>query len=394
MRILYSATSYPPAIGGAQLHLHHLLLRLVGKQQVQVISFWDENRTDWLLGTTLRAFRNAKEYEIEGIPVHRLGLSLGEKLSILPFVLMYYPLQGIAIEVISSLLQEKIRPHAQGVDLIHNARIGREPLSYASYKLARRLGVPFFLTPYHHPRWRGWLYRHYIRLYRLADGIIALTEAEKQMLVGLGVREERITVTGMGPILADGSDAEAFREKHGIHGPIVLFLGQKYRYKNIEALLKATKFVWQRYPDVHFVFMGPRTPYSQMLFSPPSDTRILELDTVSLQEKTDALAACDLLCLPSTQESFGGVFLEAWMMEKPVIGAGIPAVREVITDEVDGLLVQPNPEAIGEKILFLLDHPRIAHDMGKHGKEKVSARYTWERIAQKTEEAYARVLKG
>ena len=70
----------------------------------------------------------------------------------------------------------------------------------------------------------------------------------------------------------------------------------------------------------------PRTPFSQKFFTQqPPDPRLIELGTVDLQQKTNALAACTLLCLPSTQESFGGVFTEAWSFEKPVIGANIPA---------------------------------------------------------------------
>jgi glycosyltransferase involved in cell wall biosynthesis len=57
-----------------------------------------------------------------------------------------------------------------------------------------------------------------------------------------------------------------------------------------------------------------------------NDPRILELGSVDLQTKTDALEACTLLCLPSTQESFGGVYTEAWSFKKPVIGCDIPAV--------------------------------------------------------------------
>ena len=394
MDILYTCTSYPPAIGGAQLHLHHLAVQLAKRHRPRVISLWDEIRTDWLLGTTLQLHSDAKDYQLDGITVHRLGLSPGEKLSILPFVLMYYPLQGIAIEAIARVLVRKIGALAKGVDLVHNLRIGREPLSFASYKLSRDLDVPFFLTPLHHPRWKGWLYRHYARLYRLADGVIALTEAEKDILVAMGVAERRITVTGTGPILAQSSDGPSFREKHRLSGPVVLFLGQKFRHKNIGPLLKASRFVWERYPETRFVFIGPRTNYSRGLMRGVDDTRILDLDTLTLQEKTNALAACDVLCLPSSQESFGGVLLEAWMMDKPVVGGDIPAVRKVIAHGVDGLITEPTPQSIAESIVFLLDHPRIAEEMARRGKQKVIARYTWDRIAERTEGAYLGAIKS
>jgi len=113
---------------------------------------------------------------------------------------------------------------------------------------------------------------------------------------------------------------------------------------------------------------------------------------VDLQEKTDALAACDVLCLPSSQESFGGVLVEAWAMKKPVIGSNIPALREIITDDSDGFIVDPTPVQIAERITYLLDHPDIARLMGEKGYQKVNRYYTWDRLARKTEEIYSEVL--
>jgi len=110
---------------------------------------------------------------------------------------------------------------------------------------------------------------------------------------------------------------------------------------------------------------------------------------VDLQEKTDALKACDLLCLPSSQESFGAVFLEAWMMGKPVVGARIPAVAEVILDGNDGLLTEPTAPAIAERIVGLLQDGRFAAAMGRAGKAKAEARFTWNQIAATIERAYA-----
>jgi glycosyltransferase involved in cell wall biosynthesis len=112
---------------------------------------------------------------------------------------------------------------------------------------------------------------------------------------------------------------------------------------------------------------------------------------VGLQLKTDALAACALLCVPSTQESFGGVYTEAWSFGKPVIGCDIPAVAEVITDGQDGYLVDQEPEQIAERVCHLLLNPAQAEAMGQAGQHKVEAEYTWQRIAERTEEAYHRV---
>lgn len=393
MNLLYTLTAYPPAIGGAQLHQHLLAQHLKARHNIQVVSQWDENRTDWLLGTTLQAPGQDHDYVIDSVSVHRLGLSWREKCRIAPYVPIYYPLMEVALPPIAACLERHLDPYAAQANLVHNVRIGREALSYASFHVARRRDIPFVLTPVHHPRWGGWWHRCYHRLYRQADAVIALTEAERRTLIELGVDERRVFVTGMGPVLAEAGDGARFRARYGLGAhPLVLFVGQKYAYKGVAALLAAARLVWRRFPETRFAFVGPRTPYSRRLFASVHDTRILELDTVSLQEKTDAFAACDVFCLPSSQESFGGVFTEAWSLGKPVVGADIPAVRLVIDDGQDGFLVTPQPGPLAERLMYLLEQPELRTQMGQRGRTKVQARYTWPRLAEQTEQVYQQVL--
>jgi glycosyltransferase involved in cell wall biosynthesis len=360
---------------------------------LEVVTHWAETRTDWLLGTTLRAPREATTYEMDGVPVHLVSLTSDERVKISPLVAGYHLVQGPAIARISDLLVQHLEPFADQIDLVHNGRMGREGLSFASLKLARRLEVPFVLTPFHHSRWENRFYRHYLNLYREADGVIALTEGEKGALLRLGVKPERVFVTGMGPILAPAADAVSFRQSFDIKGQMILFLGQKYRYKGLSALLEAAPAVWTRFPDARFVFIGPRTRYSRLRFRGCDDCRVLELGAVDLETKTNALAACDLLCLPSTQESFGGVFLEAWMMGKPVIGGDAPAVRCVIEDDVNGYVVKQDPRPIAERIIHLLERPALGEKMGAAGQAKTQAHYTWKRLVEKTEAVYRAVLR-
>lgn len=395
LKILYTITAYPPAIGGAQLHTHKIVSLLSQTNRVRVITHWTENRTDWLLGTTLRAPEQVKDYEIEGVEVKQITVDTSEKISLIPYVLGYYGIKKLALDKISDVLVPKLEKYAREFDLIQNVRMGREGISYASLKVARKFDIPFVFVPLHHPRWVGWNYRESINLYRVADAAIALTNVEKQTLIELGVKEENIFVTGIGPLLADTSEPDKFRQKYSLgQDPIVLFLGQKYRYKGVEAVWLAAQKVWEKFPDLQFVFIGPRTKFSQKVFARVSDRRVLELPSVSLEEKTSALAACDILCVPSMQESFGGVYTEGWMMGKPVIGGNIPAIADVIEDGVDGLLVEQDRDRIAEKIIHLMNNPSLRTQMGEAGRQKVLEKYTWEKLAEKMKFVYNKVLQG
>lgn len=391
MKLLYTLTAYPPYIGGAQLHLHLLAQQFQTNHTIQVATFWNHNRTDWLLGTTLNAHCRPYNYTTEGIAVHRLGLGWVDKLRLAPWLPLYYPLMGVALPPIAQVIVEQLEPLAKASDLIHNARIGREGLTCASLQVARRQDIPFVFTPVHHPRWVGWRYREYLKVYRQADALIALTQVEAKILADLGVPEGRIYVTGHGPVLAPQADPAAFRAAHGLEGPIVLFLGQHYPYKGFRQVLAAVPRVWRVFPDVNFVFAGPTVRQSEQVFKHYANPRIHRLGTVDLQTKTDALAACDLLCVPSSQESFGGVYTEAWSFGKPVIGGKAPAIADVITEGQDGFLVEQDPAEIADRILDLLNHPSEAAAMGQTGKAKVEAKYTWPKLAEKTMQVYRHV---
>jgi glycosyltransferase involved in cell wall biosynthesis len=306
----------------------------------------------------------------------------------LPWALAYYGLMGPATRHISRHALEALS-QLEPPDVVHATRIGREFLCRAALDFAHKHGRPFVLTPVHHARWDGWRYTEYDKIYREADALCVLTNEEKRLLVEQKrVDEQKIHVTGVGPVLSSTYDAKEFRSRYDIRGPFVLYLGQQFRYKGVGALLEAAPLVWEREPDVTFVFIGPQTSYSKGIFSLANDRRIRNLGEVNLETKTAALSCCEFLCLPSSQESFGGVYVEAWTLGKTVIGGRIPPVAELISEGQDGLLSSQDPSELADQITLLLGDPEECRKMGKAGARKVESRYTWERIAKKTEDVY------
>ncbi len=397
MNILYTITAYPPSIGGAQLHLHELVKRIQTRHSVGVIYQWESMRTDWLRGTTINAPTPAQFREIEGVPTYQFTLTPAQRSALERWVMTYSITQGTSIQRISSVMQAQIAAAMPYVldappSLIHNSRIGREGLTAASLALAHSRGIPFVLTPNHHHHWKTWLHRHYLDIYRRADMLIAMTQVERDELIRLGVDQERITVLGISTILAETADPNRFRARHQIppDAPLVLFVGQKYRYKRYTLLVEAMAEVWKTHPEAYLVLIGPRTRGSRRYFAKRSDLRLLELDQVDLQTKTDAIAACDVLCVPSAHESFGGVYLEAWTFGKPVIGGDAPAIREVIQDGVDGFIVGDSVPTLTERLRALLNDPAMRDAFGQAGQRK-AAHYRWESLAAALADAYARL---
>lgn len=225
-----------------------------------------------------------------------------------------------------------------------------------------------------------------------ANVLFVLTKAEGEQLVQCGLAPQKLVLIGQGPQLTGEPDPEDFRRRYGINGPMVLFLGRKAHFKGYKLLLEATKHVWSQYPTTAFVFIGPCWDADcAEVFAAFAEPRIIEIDQVGEQEKHNALAACDLLCLPSTADVFPLVYVEAWSCGKPVIASYFPGVQEIVRHGQDGLIVAPESAAIAEAIQRLLCEPHQRHMMGRAGLERVKKQLNWNVVADHIEAAYTTI---
>ena len=107
------------------------------------------------------------------------------------------------------------------------------------------------------------------------------------------------------------------------------------------------------------------------------------------EEKRDAFDACDLFAMSSRYDSFGIVYLEAWRCGKPVIGAKVGAIPEVIEEGKDGLLVEfGEVDQLASAIISLLNNPDLCREMGEAGRKKVIDKFNWQKNIGKIEEVF------
>jgi glycosyltransferase involved in cell wall biosynthesis len=391
-RLLLTTTAYPPSVGGVQAHVAELRARLE-RYEADVLTLWLGNRTDWLLGTTLRLGPGGLSQASPGVST--TGWSAITRARMLPWVAPYYLYPALAARHISAQMIPYVEQAVSaGHALIHNHRIGREFLAQASMAVARKRGIPFVLTPHHHSKWRGYRYAGWIEVYRAADAVLALTQVEADELRRLGVREDRTHVIGGGADPPGPADANRFRARLGISDrPLILFLGQQYEYKGVAELFTATRAIRARGVMAEIAFVGPPTPFSQRFFSQHHEPWVHVLGKVDDQTKWDAIAASDVVSLPSRHEAFGRVYLEAWSMGKPVIGGRIPTVAEVITDGRNGILVDPGSAGeLADALQRLLTDQALAKRLGENGRGEVNGRFSWGAVAQRVESVYDSLL--
>jgi glycosyltransferase involved in cell wall biosynthesis len=179
-----------------------------------------------------------------------------------------------------------------------------------------------------------------------------------------------------------------FRTKYGLQDKrLVLFVGRKERFKRYDVAIEALELIGD--DRIHLVMIGRDIDHHAA-----SSSRVTYLGEVSQDDLADAYDGCDVFVMPSENESFGMVFLEAWARRKPVIGnRACGGGRCLIDDGEDGYLCT-SAEEIAGRIVQLVANPDLARKLGRAGYEKVACRYTWEAIAEKVRDLYSQLANG
>ncbi len=107
----------------------------------------------------------------------------------------------------------------------------------------------------------------------------------------------------------------------------------------------------------------------------------------------DLLSSADVLLLPSENESFGLVALEAMACEVPVVVSRVGGLPEVITDGVEGFLVEVHDvPGMAEKTLQILTQTALRKEMGKRARQSARERFCSTKIIPMYEAYYRKVL--
>jgi glycosyltransferase involved in cell wall biosynthesis len=300
-----------------------------------------------------------------------------------------------------------LRSRASEYDLVHLNALVYSHCAYA-YPVARRRGVPVVTMPYVEMQHRSTYDLGYQgKVLTGSDHVLVVTEGERAFLLERGLSPWRVTTVGCGVRAASypTRNATECRRRLGLAEDafVALFLGRQVKYKGLATALEAFALMRGRAPNLELVVAGPETDYSRRLFyrwggrlgQRDRLPGVRNLGRVSDEERLDLLNACDCLILPSSGESFGIVYLEAWTVGKPVIGAHTPAVSTVIDDGVDGWLVPAgDPVALARALSRWIESPLLARQMGERGRAKVLRRYTRAHVADVVEGVYRRVLRA
>ncbi|WP_043310822.1 glycosyltransferase [Pseudomonas sp. ML96] len=315
------------------------------------------------------------------------------RLVAVPSLFQRFLLPAISGRRIAELVSEADIVHVTGHWSVLGARV---------CLAAQRLNKPYMYCPAGSLRLFGrsaWFKRLYNKLVgrRIVLGAarcVSVTELEREQFHEYGVTDERILLlpNGVFPNSEIVPNPQGFRASHGLQGrQVLLFLGRLNPIKGPDLLLEAFASLAARYPLTTLVFAGADEELGEPLRAEVARLglveRVLFIGFIAGQIKQDALAAADLLVVPSRREAMSLVALEAGLCGTPVLLTDQCGFDEVARVGA-GAVVAAQALAIAAGIEQLLSTSDELPARGEKLRQLVLEHYTWDGLILKAGQCY------
>jgi len=234
-------------------------------------------------------------------------------------------------------------------------------------------------------------------LYALATGVIATSgavtrrfgKAGKVRLVPNGIDLARFTPRAPSPSLRAGLGVPP-------SSPVVLSIGRFVAEKGHRHLLEAAARIERTRAGVHWALVGAgelEEPLRRQARGLGLESQVHFIGW--RDDVPDVLAVGDVFVLPSENEGFGRVVVEAMAMARAVVATAVGGVPEIVRDGETGILVPPAaPAALADAVRSLLDDPARAARLGAAGRARAESRFSLTAHVDAVERVYAEVLGG
>jgi glycosyltransferase involved in cell wall biosynthesis len=413
LRVAHFVQRYPPALGGAEAYFARLGRALAqGGHDVTVFTtaaldleaFWSPGGRCLPPGVCREDGVEVRRYPLWRFPGRRYFL---KALSFIPHRLwqcLTLPCNPISWRMWADAGRGRHR-----FDVVHATAFPYAWPIACGLRLAQRLRVPLFLTPFLHlgdpddPRDRtraSYTSAALLALTRAAQRIFVQTELERNALAEHGIAPEKLVLQGMGVAAAEctGGNRDGIRASWGVKtGEVAIgHLANKSEAKGTVDLLRAAQLAWEGGARFHLVLAGPEMPsFTRFWKDFQLSDRVRRLAVLGDNEKRDFFAGLDVFALPSRSDSFGLVLLEAWANGLPNVAYRAGGVAEVIRHERDGLLVRCGDiNGLAEALQRLAADAGLRHRLGEEGRSKTIEEYSWEEKLDVVRREYEKVVSG
>ena len=176
-------------------------------------------------------------------------------------------------------------------------------------------------------------------------------------------------------------------------GAKLLYAGRLVEKKGVRYLIEALPTIAESHPRVSLIIAGDgqeKQNLQKRAVERGLADRITFVGAVSNESLIELYQQSDVVVFPSVvasggdREGFGLVLVEALGCERATVVTDLPAMADIVTDEVTGLVVpQKNTARLAESVIRLLGDPQLRASLGRAGRKHVVDRFDWRIVADR-----------
>lgn len=275
------------------------------------------------------------------------------------------------------------------------------PDGYAAYKVSKDLQLPYVLTIHGQDFQKTIHYNHKCKS-RIEEAVInaskvILVSSKLERLLHDAKFQGKVNYT----VIPNGVDFGKIKLTNSpsyfrTEGPKLLSVSNLYTEKAIDINLKSVSQLIDKYPNLEYIIVGDG-PQKQNLMNLANTLGIQDqvrfLGAFKHEDVLNIMQECDVFSMPSTNEAFGVVYIEAMSLGKPVIGCIGEGPQDIIDHEENGYLMNKNDV---EQLSAILDHlfsdKVLQQQLGEKAKRTVEEKFQWNNVAKKLIEEYKNLI--
>jgi len=239
-----------------------------------------------------------------------------------------------------------------------------------------------------------------------ADALIGVSDFVARSLIEAGYSAKK-TLSVHNAIDLEKWHAEVdplqVRREFGIgpDAPLLICVARIFAHKGQDKLVRALALLRPEFPQIKALIVGqdypPGTHYSEELKELASELGVSDavIFTGLRKDVPNLFAAADLAVMPSFEEPFGLVTVEAMAMRRPVVAFEDGGTPEVVEHGKSGLLAaRDDISGLAQNIATLLRNPELRREMGAYGSSQAQTRFHPARLARDVARVYEQLLSG
>jgi len=220
-----------------------------------------------------------------------------------------------------------------------------------------------------------------------ADAIISVSNKDLNLIKNRYNIENKLSKH-----IPNAVDVKKFQKNEGYERKYITFIGRLSYIKGIDQLLDLIKDLYKFNDKLKFLIIG-NGPLRNLVEIAQKELPITHMEFFPYAKIEEIYNMSKLIMITSRFEGIPTTLLESLACETPIIASNVGGISEIVKPYENGYLLDDNQnqKAI-DFILRLIDDKKLLTSLGKNGRKLIEDKYSWEKVIEKTEEIYNKVL--